>query len=72
MTTTIFRNHNWLGDDGLDLSGLIVASFMLLILWYLFLTWCDYIKSELTYVHRSASVGNNVHELTYGEDSYKV
>jgi hypothetical protein len=25
-----------------------------------------YCKSELIDVHRSASVGNNVHELTYG------
>jgi hypothetical protein len=66
MTTTILRNYSGLGDNGLDLSKLIVASFMLIILWYLFLTWCDYSKSELTYVHRSTSVGNNVNELTYG------
>jgi hypothetical protein len=33
-----------------------IASFMLLILWYLFLTWRDYIKGDLIYVHRSASV----------------
>jgi hypothetical protein len=38
MTTTILCNHSWLGDDELDLSKLIVASFMLLILWNLFLT----------------------------------
>jgi hypothetical protein len=38
---TILHNHSWLGDDGLDLSELIVASFMILILWYLFLTWCE-------------------------------
>jgi hypothetical protein len=65
MMTTILRNHSWLGEDDLDLSELIVASFMLLILWYLFLAWCYYSKSELTYVHRSTSAGNNVHELTY-------
>jgi hypothetical protein len=34
--------------------------------WYQFLTWCEYGKGELTYVHRSARVENNVHELTYG------
>jgi hypothetical protein len=39
---------------------------MLLILQYLFLTWCDYSKGELTYVNRPTSVVNNVHELTYG------
>jgi hypothetical protein len=65
MTTMILCNQSWLGDDGVDLSELIVASFMLLILWYLFLIWCDYSKSDLTYIHRSASVGNNIHELTY-------
>jgi hypothetical protein len=31
-----------------------------------------YSKSELTYVHRSTSVGNNVHELTYGRGSCVV
>jgi hypothetical protein len=56
----------------LDISELIVASFMLLILWYLFLTWCDYSKSDLTYVHRSTSVGNNVLELTKGAGSCVV
>jgi hypothetical protein len=25
----------------------------------------EYIKGELTYIHRSTSCGNNVHELTY-------
>jgi hypothetical protein len=54
-----------MGDDNLDLSELIVVAFMLLILLYLFLTWCDYSNSELTYVHRLSSMGNNVHELTY-------
>jgi hypothetical protein len=34
----ILRNHSWLGDDSLNLSELIVASLMLLILQYLFLT----------------------------------
>jgi hypothetical protein len=68
MTTMILHNHSWLGDDGLDLSELIVASFMILQR-YLILTWCNYSKSELTYVHRSAGVGNNVHELTYGGGS---
>jgi hypothetical protein len=29
MTTTILHNHSWPGDDGLDLSELIKASFML-------------------------------------------
>jgi hypothetical protein len=38
MTTTIFHNNSYLGDDGLNLSELIIAFFMLLILWYLFLT----------------------------------
>jgi hypothetical protein len=32
MTTMIVHNYSWLGDNGLDLSDLIVASFMLLIL----------------------------------------
>jgi hypothetical protein len=72
MTTTILCNHNWLGDDDLDLFKLIVASFMFLILRYLFLTWYDYSKSELTYVYHLASVGNNVHELTYGGGSCEV
>jgi hypothetical protein len=45
---------------------------MFLILLYLFLTWCDYSKSELTYVHRSASVENNMYELTYGGGSCEV
>jgi hypothetical protein len=35
--TTILHNHSWLGDDSLDLSELIIASFILLILQYLFL-----------------------------------
>jgi hypothetical protein len=48
MMTTILHNHSWLRDDNLDLSELIVASFMLLILQYLFLTWCEISKSELT------------------------
>jgi hypothetical protein len=40
MKATIPRNYNWLEDDGLDLSELIVASFMLLILRYCFnLVW---------------------------------
>jgi hypothetical protein len=65
MTTTILCNHSLLGDDDLDLSKLIVASFMLL-QWYLFLTWCDYRKGELPYGHRPTSVENNVYELTYG------
>jgi hypothetical protein len=72
MTTTILRNHSWLGDGGLDLSELIVAYFMLLIWRYLSLAWCDYMKSELIYVHRSASVENNVHELTYGGGSCEM
>jgi hypothetical protein len=40
---------------------------MLLIPWYLSLTYggCEYSKGELTFVHRSTSCGNNVHELTY-------
>jgi hypothetical protein len=66
MATTILHNYSWLGDDGLNLSELIVSSFMILVSLYLFLTWCDYSKSDLTYVHYSASVGNNVYELTYG------
>jgi hypothetical protein len=57
MATTILHHHSGLGDDSLDLSELIVASLMLLILWYQFLMWYDYSKGELTYVHRSASVG---------------
>jgi hypothetical protein len=60
-----------MGDDGLDLSELIVPSYMFLQR-YLFLTWRDYSKSELTYLHCSASVGNNVHELTYGGGSCVV
>jgi hypothetical protein len=59
MATMILRNHSWLGDDDLDLSELIVASFMLL-QWYLFLTWCDYKKYKLAYGHRSTSVGKSV------------
>lgn len=39
MTATILSGHSWLEDDGLDLSELIIASFMLLILRYLFLNW---------------------------------
>jgi hypothetical protein len=31
-----------------------------------------YSKGELTYVHRSVYVGNNVHELTYGGGSCVV
>jgi hypothetical protein len=50
MMTTILRNYSWMGDDDLDLSELIIASFMHF-RWYLFLTQCDYSKSELTYVH---------------------
>jgi hypothetical protein len=46
MTTTILRNHSWLGDDNLDLSKLSVASFMLF-RQYLFLTWCDYSKCSV-------------------------
>jgi hypothetical protein len=65
MTTTILRNHTCLGDNDLDLSELIVASFKLL-RWYLFLMWCDYSKAELPYCYRSARVGNNAYELTYG------
>jgi hypothetical protein len=60
MTTTILHNHSLLGDDSLDLSKLIVASFTLLILRYLFLTWCEINKSELTYVHRLTSVRKSV------------
>jgi hypothetical protein len=41
-------------DDDLDLSELI---FMILLRWYLFLTWYDYSKGELSYGHRSTSVG---------------
>jgi hypothetical protein len=37
MSITILCNHSWLGDDDLDLSELIVASFMLLRR-YMFLT----------------------------------
>jgi hypothetical protein len=37
-----------MGDDDLDISKLIVASLMLLIWWYLFLTWCDYSKGGVT------------------------
>jgi hypothetical protein len=48
MTTTILNNPSWLGEDGLNLFELIVASFILL-RWYLFLTWCDYSKGELPY-----------------------
>jgi hypothetical protein len=65
MTTKIRRNHSWLGDDSLDLSQLNVTSFMFLQR-YLFLIWHDYNNGELSYGHRSTSVGNNVYELTYG------
>jgi hypothetical protein len=61
--TTILCNHIWLGDDDLGLSELIASSFTLLQR-YMFLIWCDYSKGELSYSHRSASVENNVHELT--------
>jgi hypothetical protein len=64
--TTILLNYSWLGDDSLDLFELIVAFFLHIILRYLLLNKCDYIKGDLTYVYRSASLGNNVHELTYG------
>jgi hypothetical protein len=49
-------------------SELIVASFMLL-QQYLFLTWCDYRKGELTYYHCLVSVGKSVFELMYGGGS---
>jgi hypothetical protein len=61
----ILHNYSLLGDDNLDLYEVIVASFMLLILWYLFLTWCEYSKDKLSYGHLSASVGKSVYELTY-------
>jgi hypothetical protein len=69
--TSILHNHSWLGDNGLDLSELIVASFILL-QWYLFLTWCDYSKGELPYGRRLASVGKSVYEITYGWGSCVV
>ena len=72
MTTTILHNHINLEHNGLDPSKLIVATFMLPILRYLFLIWCDYSKGELPYGHLSASVGNNVYELTYGSGSCGV
>jgi hypothetical protein len=56
MTITMIHNHNWLGDNDLDLSELIVASFILLIWRYMFLTWCEFSKSEFTYVHRSTKL----------------
>jgi hypothetical protein len=53
----ILHNHSCLRDDSLDLFELI---FIVLLRRYLFLTWCDYSKSELAYGHRSASVGKSV------------
>jgi hypothetical protein len=54
----ILHNPSWLGDDSLDLSRTHRGIFMLLILWYLSLTWgCEYSKGELTYVQRSTSCG---------------
>jgi hypothetical protein len=38
----------------------------------LHLLWGVYCKGELTDIHRSASVGNNMHELTYGGGSCVV
>jgi hypothetical protein len=35
------------------------------------ITGCEYSKGELTYIHRSTSCGNNVHELTYGGSHVK-
>jgi hypothetical protein len=67
----ILRNYICLEDNNLDISKLIASSFMFLQR-YLFLTWCDYSKGELLYGHRSASVGNNVYELTYSGGSYCV
>jgi hypothetical protein len=68
----ILHNHSWLGDDNLDLSKLIISSFMLLILQYLFLTWCDYSKGELTYDHRAASVGKVCLSLMVGGSSVRL
>jgi hypothetical protein len=65
MLCSSFSDSNTRGVTHLDLSKLIVASFMLLILQHLFLIWCDYSKGELIYNHRSAS-GKSVIELTYG------
>jgi hypothetical protein len=50
----------------LDLIKLLIV---VLLLGHLLFTYGGrfiYRKSELTKVHRSTSVGNNVHELTYG------
>lgn len=55
----------------LDFVELVV---IFLLGWHLLFT-CGgnfYCKNELTDVHRSASVGNNVHELTYGGGSCEV
>jgi hypothetical protein len=46
MTTTILHNNIYL-------SELFVV---VLFLRYLFLTWCDYSKGELSYDHRSTSM----------------
>jgi hypothetical protein len=55
MMTMILYNHSRLVDDDLDLSELIITTFMLLILRYLFLTWCEFSKSEFTSVHHLKS-----------------
>jgi hypothetical protein len=59
MATMILHNHSCMGDDVLDLSGVIVASFMFL-QWYMLFSWCDYSKDELPYGHRSVSVWKSV------------
>jgi hypothetical protein len=59
MTSTILRNHSWLGYNDLDLSELF-SIFIILLRWYLFLNLCDYSKGELPYGNHSASVGKSV------------
>jgi hypothetical protein len=45
---------------------------MLLILWYLSLTWGEYNKGELTTFIAQQVVGNTLHEVTYDGGSCEV
>ena len=61
--TTTFTTHE-----------LIIANFMRLVQWYLFLTCGDVSTTRVsshTFIAQQV-VGNNVHELTKGGSSYEV
>jgi hypothetical protein len=55
-----------------ETTSLIELVVVVLLLWYLLFTWDSYSKSDLTYDHCLASVGNHVHELTYNRGSCVV